>query len=490
MMSIAKLIRTCGLLMVAFGSVASIEGEVRAEAPVNAPAGVHSAFRLKKGLTHTSVIKLSDGRTITGRQALELVTAMQREALENGHDLRVAANRPIPAVIKVDPRVVLLEQTQRLDHLEKVKVAEQHSRSGWSALIGRPYSRPLFVLKFATKGEDQKGTKGEDQKGVKKESNPSLPKAGKPGKLKHEPLHADWEHTYGEKKFAAVYGKAVADFDAGAVSQRGGTIAASITLEGGAYVLHNKIELIKLVAQAHSNHTGAAKDGTTAASIDFYLLGKKTWDAKSSKDGKIAKFAKEWKYETSKYNKDIPVYAGFFINLQAHGVGKFSVTANLDAHLDANAATLTGSVEPKLSGHLVASAAGSAAGVLKAGVEGDLNLLTLSVPTRVELGLKIKETQALSLWQTMKSEVDLQAMSGTISAFVEIDSKVLESVDSACDTGASVVNTVAGWFNKHPHLSCDIPKKIRKSKELWSFKGIQTKHQLIDLKNITNVITF
>jgi hypothetical protein len=421
-------------------------------------------FRLRDGVAESSRIRLQNGREMTGKEVIDFVNALEAAANDMGQSIREDAELPRLSVIPIP--VVTQQMLQQQQSALSARVAQQLQleKAGWKSAIGLP--------KFDTPPVPP--------------PKPSVP-AGTIGALPKDPLHFEWKSgVLGDKEWVALYATFVADLKAQATHKKGGEIKAVAELNGGVWILNHDLPLLNAMAMAKAR-TDGLEEGSFEWKVYVSLAGQSIYtnDREFVHKGpgfKSAlpdlKFAKTWPLPLIEQKKLIPIVGPVSVELKVGAKGNFGFVASVNPALNLDYAKVNMTLAPHAEFSVYASAAASLAGLAQAGVEGNLNLLTLDLPTTAGLELKLLDKSPSQLTETLTGELKGSALKGSLVAFAEVDSGILSVVDALfCDSGSK------------KKKKCKI-KLERLERPLVKWDGFKLSQKLLDIKAQQSPFTY
>ncbi len=422
---------------------------------------------------------------MTGREVIDFVNALESAANDIGQSIREDVDVPRLAVI---PLPILTQQMLQVQQSAlSVRIAQQlkFEKAGWQSAIGLP---SIGLPKF---DKPPPPSAPSDDPGCVGTSAPEVP-VGQAGASTQAPLHFEWKSgVLGDKETVGLYATFVADLKAGAAYKKGGEIKAIAELDGGVWILKHNVPLLNAMAMASARADGLDA-GTFEWKVEVKLAGQSIYtDGKTyTKKGSGSKsawpdlsFAKNWPLPKMEYAAAFPIVGPVVLEVKVGAKGDFGFAASIAPEVSLDSAKVSMTLTPHAAFKVYASAAASLAGLAKAGVEGELNLLTLDLPTTAGLELKLIDKSPFQLTETLTSELKGNALQGNLLAFAEIDPGILKAVDKACDKGAGFVNGIGHFFGKKGNVvpTCKI-KLDRVTKPLVKWGGFDLSQKLLDIK--------
>jgi hypothetical protein len=321
----------------------------------------------------------------------------------------------------------------------------------------------------------------------------SLPEApaGQAGASAKKPLSFEWKSdVFGDKEKLAFYATFAADLKAHAAYKKGGEITAIAELKGGAWILNHDVSLLHAMAIGKARANGLEqgsfewKVSLALGGHNVYTAGKPYAEKGPASTSQLPDldFTKDWPLPPIEFTTKFPLIDPVVLDLKVGVKGGFKFGASVKPEASLESAKVSLSLTPHAEFSAYASAAASVPAVAKAGVDCNLNLLTLDLPTTAALELKLIDKSPFQLTETLTSELKGNTLKGELVAFAEVDANILKAIDKVCDTGASVVN----WFgqliaDKDVVPKCKIELK-RLEKPLLKWDGFNLGQKLLDVK--------
>ena len=334
------------------------------EADVLTPSTKHSAASLQKRLPSFDLnrsYKTAGGATITGRQYLEVVNALQAAADKAGCTLGT----------KKSCNFIASEAKLSKAGLERVA--------------------NLATLKLAIR------------------KLPTPVKLGKPEKAAKAPLGFSWSNEWGTRSRAAVYAGAEFGTDGSTSSSSCGGAAFA-----GVFVFNRQKEVLRLEGEARAAASGAS--ASVSASSELFVLGDSVWSKSGSFTATPLAFEKSFSV-----SKSFTYWGLITINLAAKTTASAYISGSLGGTASASAyscsvnmtpgvrATLGGSAEVAILGYGDISAGA-------VGVEADVTLADVSLPIKASATIS-SAGSSVKFTETLQVDLAMKYLKGSLDAY-------------------------------------------------------------------------